>query len=86
MTNIPNSISLENLTLLSLTAERGTEPIMNEDTPEAIKSLLISLENITQEFEALSFPELTASRARFIHRSKLALNVAVRNLQRSIQV
>ena len=86
MTEIPDSISLNSLTSYSLTAERGTEPIMNQDASDVIKGLIVALESIQDEFEALSFPELTATRSRSIERSKTALAVSVRNLKKSIQV
>ena len=86
MTEIPDSISLDSLTSFSLTAERGTEPIMNQDAPDIIKGLLVALESIQDDFDALSFPELTATRSRSVHRSRLALAVAIRNLKKSIQV
>jgi hypothetical protein len=86
MSQIPDSISPKDLTLLSLTAQQGIEPIMNEDTRDTVTSLLVALEDYLNELEAMSFPELTAKRAEHLAQAKLSIKIAIRNLKKSITV
>jgi hypothetical protein len=86
MSQIPDSISAKDLTLLSLTAKHGLEPIMNEDTRDTVTSLLVALEAYLNELEAMSFPELTSTRSQHIVSAKRSIKIAIRNLKKAIKI